>query len=738
MSTIPAAFEKSLIDLLLGTEGGLADEEGTPRLLLVDDEPLMLNSMLRLLEGRGYRIHTAANGQEAMWHLDQHSFDLLLLDLHLPDVYGFEVLNHAAGQGMEICTIVVSGDSDIDAAIRALKQGAYAFVRKPYEPDELLRTVHNAIGHLQARRDNDRIRERLEQSEQLYRYLVDESPDLIYTLDDQGRFSFVNRRFETLLGYSGEDLIGQHYSILLHPQEGAVAAHVFQERRQGGRASRNVELRLQSRNREESLPFEVSLVTLVFNAFGIYSQDAEQTQRQYIGTYGIARDISERRRVEALLAFHASHDVLTELPNRTLFKERLELAMIQAKRSDQAVAVMIVDLDRFKWINDNLGLLAGDEVLRIAALRIKSCLRSGDVLARLAGDEFTIMLANAHGPEAVAAVAECIQRTMREPCQAGEHEIFLSASIGMALYPEHGNTADTLIRNADIAMNHVKAVGKNGEAFYDRAMHNASHLKVTLERELRQAVREGELVMYYQPQVDGNSGRIVGVEALMRWQHPVKGLRAAGDIIPLAEEIGLLSGLSDWMLESTLADLRSWLDAGLGPIRLSVNISPSYLEQADFIDRVLGSVERHHVPAESLELEVTESLAIRNFDDAIGKLGFLADAGIRVAIDDFGTGYSSLSYLHRFPLNTLKIDRSFVSEITSDNQRAPVVQIILSVARSLELDVVGEGVELPEQVKFLLAHGCNIMQGYLYHKPKPVAEIVQLLRAQGTPQFAQA
>jgi diguanylate cyclase (GGDEF)-like protein len=442
--------------------------------------------------------------------------------------------------------------------------------------------------------------------------------------------------------------------------------------------------------------------------------------------------------VEELLAFHASHDILTELPNRALFKERLELAMIQARRSEQTVAVMIVDLDRFKWINDNLGLLAGDEVLRIAALRIKSCLRSGDVLARLAGDEFTILLANANSPATVAEVAGCIQRTMGEPCQAGEHEIFLSASIGMALYPEHGNSADALIRNADIAMNHVKAGGKNGQTFYDRAMHNASHLKVTLERELRQAVREGELVMYYQPQVDGSSGRIVGVEALMRWLHPEKGLRAAGDIIPLAEEIGLLSGLSDWMLESTLADMRSWLDAGLGPVRMSVNISPSYLEQADFIDRVLGSVERHHVPAEWLELEVTESLAIRNFDDAIGKLGFLADAGMRVAIDDFGTGYSSLSYLHRFPLHTLKIDRSFVSEITSASQRAPVVQIILSVARSLELEVVGEGVELPEQVQFLLAHGCNIMQGYLYHRPKPAAEIVQLLRAQTMPHFAQA
>ncbi len=732
MSKPPIAFENSLLDLFLGMESDLTDTVISPRLLLVDDEPILLNSLKRLLDGRGYKIQTAANGREAMKHLEQNDFDLLLLDLHLPDVYGFEVLQHAATLGLEVCTIVVSGDSDIDAAIRALKEGAYGFVRKPYKPDELLRTIHNALGHLQSRRENEQIRKRLEQSEQLYRYLVDESPDLIYTLDVQGRFTFVNRRFETLLGYSAEELLGQHYSILLHPQEGVAADHVFQERRQGGRASRNVELRLRSQFKDEGHPFDISLVTLVFNAVGIYSPSTEQSQPHYLGTYGIARDISERRRAEDLLAFHASHDILTHLPNRSLFKERLELAMIQAKRSNQTVAVMIVDLDRFKWINDNLGLLAGDEVLRIVALRIQSCLNSGDVLARLAGDEFTVLLTDNGSSGAVERVAECIQLTMGEPCQAGEHEIFLSVSIGISLYPEHGTTADALIRNAEIAMNHVKAGGKNGQTLYDRSMHNASHLKVSLERELRQAAREGELVMHYQPQVDGRSGRIIGVEALMRWQHPERGLLSAGDIIPLAEEIGLLSALSDWALESTLTDLEGWLAAGLEPVRLSVNISPSYIEQDDFIDRVLASLERHGAPTECLELEVTEGLAIRNFDAAIKKLGFLTNAGLRVAIDDFGMGYSSLSYLHRFPLSTLKIDRAFVSEISSQSDRAPIVQIIISVARSLELDVVAEGVERAEQVDFLLSHGCNIMQGYLYHRPMPASELVKLLEAQAS------
>ena len=270
MTKIPPAFEQSLIDLLLGAEKAAAADEAAPCLLVVDDDAAMLSSVGRLLEGRGYRVHTAASGRDAVARLAQQPVDLLLLDLHLPDIYGFDVLGHAAERELDLCTIVVSGDSDIDAAIRALKEGAYSFIRKPYKPDEFLRTVENAIGHLQSKRENARIRERLERSEELYRYLVDESPDLIYTLDGEGRFTFVNRRFETLLGFSGEDLLGRHYSVLLSPQEGAMADHVFRERRQGGRASRNVELRLRSRYQEGGQPFDVSMVTLVFNAFGVY------------------------------------------------------------------------------------------------------------------------------------------------------------------------------------------------------------------------------------------------------------------------------------------------------------------------------------------------------------------------------------------------------------------------------------------------------------------------------------
>jgi len=729
MSATSAVIENSLIDLLLGATD-FALETARPRILLVDDEPAMLSSMISLFQGHDYTIKTASTGREAKTYLDLQSFDLLLLDLNLPDMYGFEVLKHATELGQDILTIIVSGDSDIDAAIQALKDGAYSFVRKPYKPAELIRTIHNAISHLHSKRENERIRKRLEQSEHLYRFLVDESPDLIYTLDDKGYFTFVNQRFRTLLGYSSEELIGRHYSMLLDPGESAMAARVFQERRKGNRASRNVELRLQGRLMAESLAFDVNQVTMVFNTFGIYGPHTEEEGGQYLGTYGIARDISERRRTEALLAYQASHDILTELPNRILFKERLDLAMVQARRNNQAVSVMIVNLDRFKWINDNLGLLAGDEVLRIAALRIKSCLGSGDVLARLSGDEFAILLPNAINQASVDKTAHRILQTMGQPCQAGEHEVFLSASIGISQYPEHGANAESLLLSADIAMNHVKSGGKNDAAFYDNAMQSTSHLKVTLERELRYAVKEGELVMHYQPQVDGASGKIIGVEALMRWQHPRKGLLAAGEIIPLAEEIGLLAGLSEWALESTLADLRSWLDAGLGPIRLSINMSPSSLEQPDFIDQILSKVELFDIPPELIELEVTEDLAFRNLEAMVDKLGFLANSGLRVALDDFGMGYSSLAYLHRFPLRTLKIDKSFVNEINNSGQRAPVVQLIISVARSLELDVVGEGVELPAQVQFLLAHGCNVMQGYYYHKPMPASQLVPLLKAQ--------
>ncbi|MDD5364989.1 MAG: EAL domain-containing protein [Gallionellaceae bacterium] len=730
MSNAPAQNDHALLNVLLGGEPDLRTEAPLARLLLVDDEPLMVRTLRRLLGEHNYRIEVADSGQAAIAALDRQPFDLMLLDLHLQDMSGLDVLRHARRQGIEPCTIVISGDSEIGAAIGALKQGAYDFIRKPAEPDELRQTVANALALQRERRENERMRSRLAQSERLYRYLVEESPDFIYTLDQEGCFSFVNQRVESLLGYSREELIGQHYSVMVHAEDHASACHVLDERRTGERASRNVELRLRSRFTEDARHFEVNLVTLSVNAFGVYSHDDPSGQRGFLGTYGIARDISARRQAEAMVAFHALHDRVTELPNRDLYRDRLEFALIQARRHDSPLAVMLVDLDRFRWVNDSLGHPVGDGLLRIAAQRIEGCLEGSDTLARTEADEFALLLPHVADQDTAKALAQRILTVLEAPCQVGGHEIYLTASIGIALCPADGDCAKTLMRHADLALHHVKQGGKNGYACFDDNMPDVASAKHSMQGELRRAVREGELTMYYQPQVDTRSGNIVGVEALMRWQHPRDGLRGAGDIFPLVEEIGLICPLSDWMLETACGNMRSWLDLGLEPIVMSVNISPHFLDQEDFVERILAAIERHRLEPEWLKLEITEGIAIRNLDGVMLKLDRLAGAGVRLAIDDFGTGYSSLAYIQLLPLHTLKIDKAFVNEIRDGSRRVPVVQAIIALAKGLDLEVIGEGVERQEQADFLIRNGCHVIQGFLYHRAQPASVVTELLTRQ--------
>jgi diguanylate cyclase (GGDEF)-like protein/PAS domain S-box-containing protein len=730
MSDAPPRIDRGLLNILLGGEadGRLAEEPA--RLLLVDDEPLMLRTLERLLERGNYQVDTASCGSEALAALGRKHYDLMLLDLHLSDMYGLEVLRQARQDGIAPCTVVVSGDSEIDAAIGALQQGAYDFIRKPAAPDEFLQTVANAIALHRERRSNEHMRNRLAQSERLYRYLVEQSPDFIYTLDPEGCFTFVNHRVESLLGYPREELIGKHHSVLVCDEDRVNARHVIDERRTGERASRNVELRLRSRFTEDVRHFEVNLVTLSINAFGVYSHDSPSGQREFIGTYGIARDISDRRKAEAMVAFHALHDRVTELPNRELYRDRLEFALIQSRRNSAPLAVMLVDLDRFKWVNDSLGHPIGDDLLRIAAQRIEGCLQGGDTLARMESDEFALLLPQVVDQAAAKVLAQRILAVLETPYQVAGHEIFLTASIGIALCPDDGDGAKKLMRCADIALHHVKQGGKNGLACFAANMPDLSAVKHGLQAELRRGMREGELTLYYQPQVDAPSGRILGVEALMRWQHPRDGLRGAGDIFPLAEEIGLICPLSDWLLETACGDLRAWVDLGLEPITMSVNISPHFLDQDDFVERVWTAVERHRLEPHWLKLEITEGIAIRNIDGVLSKLGRLAEAGIRLAIDDFGTGYSSLAYLQLLPLHTLKIDKAFVNEIHADSERVPVVQAIIALANGLGLEVIGEGVEHQAQADFLIRNGCRIIQGYLYHRPQPVRSVTELLTAQ--------
>jgi len=701
-----------------------------PRLLLVDDEPRLLSSLYELLRDRDYELITATNGAEALAQLTRVKFDLILLDLRLPDMSGHEIMDFINTRGIEGDIIVMSGDVGIEAAIGALKRGAYDYLRKPYSREELLKTVENALRKRRLANDNSRIASQLENSERMYRSLVDSSPDIIYTLNHEGKITFVNDRVQQLLGFSREELIGKHYSVLVHEEDLERARYAFNDRRGEERAARNVELRLKS-NLGSGIErtFSNTLMTISLNAIGMHVPEQEVKQEVF-GTYGVARDITDRKRAEEVISYQAYHDILTDLPNRMLFKDRLGLAVIQAKRKLTELAVMFVDLDRFKLVNDTLGHVKGDELLQQVAQRLKDCLRRGDTLARQGGDEFTIVLPELRDRQDAKAIADKFLESLHRPFDLDGHEVHISASIGIAIYPGDGETIDELLRHADIAMYQVKAPGKNGHSFYHNSMLDVSHQKIALEQSLRKALELNELEMYYQPQIDMATGRIIGAEGLMRWNHPQRGLLSAGEFLPFAEENGLMLPISDWMLGALCRDMLLWNAAGGDNIRLSLNLSPQYLDRGDFFEKMRGALTRYGISPAQIEVEITENICIRNPQYAIEQLNKLCQLGVSVAIDDFGTGYSSLSYLHRFPIHTIKIDQSFVKEIHDENGHYPVILAIISIARGLGLHLVAEGVETEVQARYLQANGCSTMQGYLYHRPLALATFIDVLNEQ--------
>ncbi|MDT3707106.1 MAG: EAL domain-containing protein [Thiobacillus sp.] len=709
-----------MLDDLIGhlpQHGTISSLPVRSRLLIVDDEPLILEGLSRLLGARDYEVVTANGGYEALTAIGRQQFDVILLDLGMPDLNGSEVLRFVAEHCADTPVIVVSGDSTIDAAIRALRGGAADFVRKPYEAEELLRRVDNTLIRRRLEKENNSILQRLQQSEKWHRFLVNSSPDFIYTLDDAGRFTFVNDRVESLLGYRREDLLGQHYSIVIHEDDMARAEHIFNERRAGDRNARNIEIRLKCNpgmRRPRLMNGRCKAVELT--ATGMYDEEAGIFERRFIGSYGVAKDVTERKQAEETVHFQAYHDLLTGLPNRALFRDHLGLMLAQAKRNQQPLAVLSLDLDHFKVINDSLGHTIGDELLLMVGTRLRQCLREGDTLARLGGDEFAVLLPNLVSRGDVEHTCRKIIQVLSKPAYVKGHEIYISVSIGACVAPEDGELLDSLIRQAEIAMYQAKSDGRSRLQFWESGMQAPYSDRMQLEVDLRRALVRNEFVLFYQPQVDTLSGELRGFEALLRWWHPQRGLLTPVDFIPVAEESGVIVPIGDWVLHQASAQMAAWRKAGLPPLRLSVNISARQLESPDFVDSVMHALQVHALDGHQMELEITESLLMRDFEANAVKLGRLSTAGIRLAIDDFGTGYSSFKYLSRFPIHSLKIDQSFVQELDRE-ENLSIVNAMIAMGRGMNLTVIAEGVETEAQRARLQQMQCHEMQGYYYSAP---------------------
>jgi len=681
------------------------------------------------MNGMGYKISTASSGKEAIEQLTSMRYELILLDLRMQDMSGHEIMDFVRDQKIDSHVIVLSGETNIDAAISALEHGAFGYLRKPYDPRELLKQVENSRQRKLLESHNQQISSRLERSEKLYRYLIDNSPDIIYTLNEKGCFSFVNKRVTALLGMDRDWLIGKHYSELVHEDDLELATNAFNERRCDERASRNVELRLKCRRDEnQERYFNNTLITIVLNSTGVYTRGKGFSKHEFLGTYGVARDITDRKRAEEMVTYHAYHDILTGLPNRILFKDRLGLAMSQCKRDKTELAVMFLDLDRFKRVNDTYGHAKGDELLQQVVARLKEAIRGGDTLARLGGDEFTLVLPNLRGRPDAEAVAAKILENLREPFEIAGQPIHISVSIGIVIYPGDGETIEELLRHSDIAMYQVKSIVKDGYYFYDHTIADSSHQKIILEQSLRNALSQGELEMYYQPQIDASNGNLIGVEALMRWNHPERGMLGAGEFIPLAEEVGLMTHISEWMLDSVCLDLKKWGTLCNEKFRISINVSPQNLDHGSFPAKLFDTLNRHKIFPSQIEVEITENISIRSPQQAIVQLDQLCRLGVTIAIDDFGIGYSSLSYLHKFPIHTIKIDKAFVSEIQLEDGHYPIVLAIIAIAKGLGLRIVAEGVETEMQARYLMKSGCVTMQGHLFYSPMSRNKLLEYLQ----------
>lgn len=456
-------------------------------------------------------------------------------------------------------------------------------------------------------------------------------------------------------------------------------------------------------------------------------QVAQRTSELKSANDKLRLDLEERKRVEQSIRHMAHHDALTGLPNRALFRDRLSHAMAQADRYHQILAVLFLDLDRFKAINDTLGHNVGDQLLKIAAERLRSCVRDCDTVARLGGDEFTIIVEDIIEVQDAAVVAQKILDTLSQPFNLYGHEVFISVSIGLTLYPNDDENADNLLRNADSAMYRAKEYGRNNYQFYVADMNVKARERLMLESQLRRALDRNEFTLYYQPRVDLFSGKVIGAEALLRWRHPDMGLVPPVQFIPILEETGMIIPVGEWVLQQASQQNRAWQDLGLKPIRMAVNLSVRQFIQKELADSILSIIERAGLAPEYLELEITEDLLLEHNQTNIITLTKLRNRGVHISIDDFGTGYSSLSYLKRLPIDTLKIDQSFLRDIENDPDNKAITSAIIAMASSLHLNVLAEGVETEEQLAFLRAQGCNEIQGFSFSKPLTAAEFEKLL-----------
>lgn len=697
------------------------------KVLIIEDDPnyfILVNERLSQNQSPSFELFRSKHMQSGLERLKENDIDVVLLDLMLPDSEGLDSFLSVRKAFPLIPVIILTAMDDDDLAAQAIAHGAQDYLTKgSFDRELLVKSICYAISRNQSQvqlqkyyQENERSKRSLQDKDERFRSLVSNIPGAVYryTLSAPGewKLDFVSDVIRDISGFMASEFMERSITVYFEkilPQDLPLLHDAFEKAvREGGMFS--VDYRIRHANGD-------------FRWVHDHGRAVRGDEGKVIHVDGVISDVTERTREKERFNHLVYYDALTNLPNRELFVDRLDQAIQQARRKKEMGAVLVLDLDHFKRINDTLGHPIGDQLIKAVSVRLLKVLFDSDTVTRIGGGAFIIMLPRVAKTENAENVANKLLMAFKSPFLINEHELFTSCSIGIALFPNDGETSDILIKNADAAMHIAKERGKDRFQLFSSSIANNSFERLVLENSLRRALERNEFCLYYQPQLDLRTGKVVGTEALIRWKHPDLGFIPPMEFIPIAEETGLIHPIGEWVLKTACEQKKIWDQQGFKPFRISVNLSARQFHYANLVDMVGDTIRKSGIDAKELDLELTESTIMDRLEETTLTLRRLKNMGTHISIDDFGTGYSSLMYLKTFPIDIIKIDKSFVNDVTTDPDNQAITQAIISMAHSLKLEVVAEGVETREQLELLRSQNCDIMQGYLFSKPIPADEI---------------
>jgi diguanylate cyclase (GGDEF)-like protein/PAS domain S-box-containing protein len=700
---------------MVATEHSQMTDNTTNGLLLIEGEVADATRIMEALTKTGQpHIEWVQSLGEGLQRLKQNGISAILLSLFLPDSRGIDTFDKVFAVAGDIPILTLCGANNETIGKMAVERGAHDFLLKDHlDSYSLTRAVS---GMIERGTNADALFVEKERAE----VTLNSIGDAVLSTDIGGDVTFLNAVAECMTGWPRAEAIGRPLLEVFNIIDGTTRERCENPMALAVRENKTVSLTanciLIRRDGYES-PIEDS-------AAPIHDRAGRVT-----GAVIVFHDVSAARRMSLQLSHLAQHDSLTDLPNRMLLNDRLQQAITMAKRHGYRIAVLFMDLDRFKHINDSLGHDTGDQLLQAVARRLERCVRESDTVGRQGGDEFVAVLSELDTPENAGIGAAKLLAALTFPYHIGAHDVIVPVSIGVSIYPDDGDNAEALIRNADTAMYHAKENGRNNYQFFKQEMNVRASERQFIEGGLRVALEHNEFSLHYQPKVDLGTGAVTGVEALLRWKHPERGFIPPAQFIPIAEDTGLILPIGQWVLREACEQSRAWLDAGFAPVPMAVNISAVEFRSKDFVESVRAILQESKLDPHCLELELTETVLMKHAESTVTMLRALKEIGVQLTVDDFGTGYSSLSYLRQFPVDSLKVDQSFVHEISSHKDDAAIVSAVISMGNSLKKRVIAEGVETREQLDFLTAEGCEEAQGYYFNRPMVADQFAKLLEA---------